>query len=77
MTWGIQNTEAEGHEQMSYSLDRGVSFWDTAEIYPIPPAADSMVRGMVLEGVVCGVEGEAGKWAWWVESDHQPPLFPP
>ena len=30
MTWGEQNTEAEGHEQMSYALDQGVNFWDTA-----------------------------------------------
>ena len=37
MTWGVQNTEAEGHEQMAYALERGVTFWDTAEIYPVPP----------------------------------------
>ena len=35
MTWGEQNTEAEGHEQMSYALDQGVNFWDTAEMYPV------------------------------------------
>lgn len=37
MTWGIQNSEAEGHAQMDLALDRGISFWDTAEMYPIPP----------------------------------------
>jgi aryl-alcohol dehydrogenase-like predicted oxidoreductase len=37
MTWGQQNTEAEGHEQLDYALDRGVNFIDTAEIYSIPP----------------------------------------
>ena len=36
MTWGEQNTEKEGIEQMSYALDKGVNFWDTAEIYSIP-----------------------------------------
>ena len=36
MTWGEQNTEAEGHEQMSYALDQGVNFWDTAELYSVP-----------------------------------------
>jgi len=41
MTWGQQNTEAEGHEQMSYALERGVSFWDTAEMYSIPPQAET------------------------------------
>ncbi|MEX0273743.1 MAG: aldo/keto reductase [Flavobacteriaceae bacterium] len=39
MTWGKQNTEAEGHEQMNYALERGVNFFDTAELYPVP--ADS------------------------------------
>ena len=40
MTWGKQNTEAEGHEQMDYALDNGVNFFDTAELYPIPAHAD-------------------------------------
>ena len=40
MTWGKQNTEAEGHEQMDYAFDQGVNFFDTAELYPIPPHAD-------------------------------------
>ena len=37
MTWGRQNTAEEGHEQMDYALDQGVNFFDTAELYPIPP----------------------------------------
>jgi len=41
MTWGQQNTEAEGHEQMSYALDQGVNFWDTAEMYSIPGRAET------------------------------------
>ena len=36
MTWGEQNTQEEGFEQMDYALDKGVNFWDTAEIYSIP-----------------------------------------
>ncbi|MCM8570964.1 NADP(H)-dependent aldo-keto reductase [Gramella jeungdoensis] len=36
MTWGQQNTEAEGHEQIDYALDRGVNFIDTAEMYSVP-----------------------------------------
>ena len=36
MTWGRQNTEAEGHEQMDYAVDQGINFFDTAELYPIP-----------------------------------------
>ena len=41
MTWGQQNTEAEGHEQMDYAIDQGVNFFDTAELYSIPPSADT------------------------------------
>ncbi|MCL6267470.1 aldo/keto reductase [Flagellimonas myxillae] len=37
MTWGRQNTEEEGHEQMDYAFDQGINFFDTAELYPIPP----------------------------------------
>ncbi|QWX83353.1 aldo/keto reductase [Cellulophaga sp. HaHaR_3_176] len=40
MTWGIQNTEEEGHEQMNYALDKGINFFDTAELYPIPANKD-------------------------------------
>lgn len=41
MTWGQQNTEAEGHEQMDYALDQGINFFDTAELYSIPPKAET------------------------------------
>ena len=41
MTWGQQNTEAEGHEQMDYALDQGVNFFDTAELYSIPPKPET------------------------------------
>ncbi len=41
MTWGEQNTEAEGHEQMTYALDQGVNFWDTAELYSVPGKAET------------------------------------
>ena len=37
MTWGSQNTEAEGHAQMDMSLAHGVNFWDAAEMYPVNP----------------------------------------
>ncbi len=36
MTYGQQNTEAEAHEQLSYAVDQGVNFIDTAELYPVP-----------------------------------------
>ncbi len=37
MTWGFQNTQAEGFEQMDYALEQGINFFDTAELYAIPP----------------------------------------
>ena len=37
MTWGCQNSEAEAHEQMDYAVDQGVNFFDTAELYAVPP----------------------------------------
>ena len=43
MTWGTQNTEAEGHAQIDLALDRGVFFWDTAEMYPVNPVRPETV----------------------------------
>lgn len=37
MTWGTQNTEAEGHAQINRALERGINFIDTAEMYPVTP----------------------------------------
>ena len=39
MTFGNQNSELEGFEQMDYALDNGVNFFDTAELYPVPATA--------------------------------------
>ncbi|MCW9089412.1 MAG: aldo/keto reductase, partial [Gammaproteobacteria bacterium] len=44
MTYGEQNTPDEAFEQMDYALDQGVNFFDTAELYPIPPKAESYGR---------------------------------
>ena len=41
MTWGLQNTEAEGHAQMDYALEAGINFFDTAEMYAVPPSAET------------------------------------
>ena len=38
---GDQNTEKEAFEQMDYSLDQGINFFDTAELYSVPPTPDS------------------------------------
>jgi aryl-alcohol dehydrogenase-like predicted oxidoreductase len=42
MTWGSeQNTESDGHEQMDYAVEQGINFFDTAELYAIPPREDT------------------------------------
>ncbi len=42
MTYGEQNSEAEGHEQMDYAIDRGVNLFDSSELYSIPPKPETM-----------------------------------
>jgi len=44
MTFGQQNSEAEGHAQMDYAFDRGINIFDASEIYPIPPRAETKGR---------------------------------
>ncbi len=41
MTWGNQNTQDEGFAQMDMALDKGVNFFDVAELYPVPATADT------------------------------------
>jgi aryl-alcohol dehydrogenase-like predicted oxidoreductase len=41
MTWGEQNSEADGHAQMDYALAQGINFFDTSEMYAVPPKADT------------------------------------
>jgi aryl-alcohol dehydrogenase-like predicted oxidoreductase len=41
MTWGNQNTQEEGFAQMDVALDKGVNFFDVAELYPVPATAET------------------------------------
>jgi len=41
MTWGEQNTQEDAFKQMDYALDKNVNFWDTAEIYSVPPREET------------------------------------
>ena len=41
MTWGQQNNVEEACEQMDYAVSRGVNFFDVAEMYPVPPSAET------------------------------------
>ena len=50
MTWGEQNSQEEGFQQMDYALDQGVNFWDTAELYSIPPKAETFGHTEIIIG---------------------------
>ncbi|MGX5736789.1 aldo/keto reductase [Bosea thiooxidans] len=83
MTWGEQNTEAEGHAQMDYAVEQGVNFFDTAELYSIPPKPETQgsteriignwfkARGnrdkIILASKVCGRGGNT-----WFRDDGGP-----
>ena len=41
MTWGEQNTQEQAFEQMDFALSNGVNFWDTAELYAVPPRKET------------------------------------
>jgi aryl-alcohol dehydrogenase-like predicted oxidoreductase len=44
MTFGEQNTEAQAHAQLDYAFEHGVTFIDTAQMYPTPPRAETQGR---------------------------------
>lgn len=44
MTWGKQNTQEDANQQLDYALERGINFIDTAEMYAIPPSAETYGR---------------------------------
>jgi aryl-alcohol dehydrogenase-like predicted oxidoreductase len=50
MTWGEQNTQEEAFQQMDYALDQGVNFWDTAELYSVPPKAETYGHTEIIIG---------------------------
>ncbi|MBR7888020.1 aldo/keto reductase [Marinomonas sp. A79] len=50
MTWGTQNNQADADEQIEYALANGVNFIDTAEMYSVPPTAESYGKTEVIIG---------------------------
>ena len=50
MTWGEQNTQDEGFEQMDYALDQEINFFDTAELYSVPPKKETFGHTEVIIG---------------------------
>ena len=50
MTWGTQNTEKDAFEQMDYAVSQGINFFDTAEIYSVPPTSESYGKTELMIG---------------------------
>ncbi len=50
MTWGMQNTQKDAFQQIEYALKHGVNFWDTAEMYAIPPTPDTYATTETIIG---------------------------
>jgi aryl-alcohol dehydrogenase-like predicted oxidoreductase len=50
MTWGSQNSEAEGHAQLDYAYSRGANFIDTAEMYAVPPSPETYTKTETIVG---------------------------
>lgn len=62
MTWGTQNSAAEGHAQIDYALDHGVNFIDTAELYPSNPmSADTVGKTEEIIGSWIRSSGRRGE----------------
>ncbi|WP_340116253.1 NADP(H)-dependent aldo-keto reductase [Pelagibius sp. 7325] len=61
MTWGEQNSEQEGFQQLDYALDQGVNFIDTAEMYPIATRAETYGRTEEIIGNWMAARGTRDK----------------
>lgn len=63
MTWGTQNTEAEGHAQIDHALAAGINFIDTAEMYPVNPvSAETLGRTEEIIGTWHAASGKRGDY---------------
>ena len=57
MTFGEQNSEADGHAQMDYARERGINIFDAAEIYPVPPKPETQGRTEAIIGTWLAARG--------------------
>ncbi|UYN98390.1 MAG: aldo/keto reductase [Devosia sp.] len=62
MTWGSQNTEAEGHAQIAMARDHGITFMDTAEVYAVPGSPETSGRTEEIIGNWFAAQGDREKW---------------
>jgi len=77
MTWGVQNTPKDAFEQLDYAVSQGVNFIDTAELYAIPPTAETFGKTESIIGEWLAKRGHrdelviaskvAGNSAGWVD----------
>lgn len=61
MTFGEQNNQDEAFSQLSYALERDINFWDTAEMYPVPPKAETQGATETIIGNWFGKNGGRDK----------------
>lgn len=50
MTWGLQNNQTDANEQIEYALSKGINFIDTAEMYAVPPSAETYGKTETIIG---------------------------
>jgi aryl-alcohol dehydrogenase-like predicted oxidoreductase len=62
MTWGVQNTQTEGHAQIDHALEAGINFMDTAEVYAIPPSAETYGKTETIIGNWFRKTGKRDQW---------------
>jgi len=62
MTWGEQNSEAQAHEQLDYALGEGINFIDAAEMYPVPPRAETYATTERYIGNYFKARGDRADW---------------
>lgn len=68
MTWGVQNTESDAHEQLDVALDAGINFIDTAEGYAIPMSPESYGKTEAYIGSWLKNPGNVTRSYWQVRS---------
>ena len=78
MTFGEQNTQNEAFQQLDYALERGLFFWDTAEMYPVPPKPETQGSTETIIGnwitkhggrdklfLASKIAGPSWQWHYW------------
>jgi aryl-alcohol dehydrogenase-like predicted oxidoreductase len=82
MTFGQQNSQQEAHQQLDYATDQGINFIDTAEMYPVPPRANtaystetivgSWVKNQARDKIIIATKaaGSARGMPWVREGEH-------